>query len=33
VKIKADFQEGVFKDSFETIALISCSDKEIVDSL
>ncbi len=33
VKISADFQEGVFKDSFETIALIACSDKEIADSL
>jgi len=33
IKIKADFQEGQYKDSFETIASICCASTEIIDSL
>jgi type II secretory pathway component PulJ len=32
VKIRTDFQQGVFQDSYETVAVIHCADKGIIES-
>ncbi|MFH1062882.1 MAG: type II secretion system protein GspJ [Candidatus Omnitrophota bacterium] len=33
VKIRADFQQGVYKDAYETVAVIHCADKGQINSL
>lgn len=32
VKIRADFQQGVFQDYYETVAVVHCADKELRES-